>query len=82
MSEAYGFRLTSDIAALIMVVFGFLYLINADGPNAFKQSRCAKDKEKHVFDPDLIIPLNRSRNVSYHSHSHSHDINVRLRTHS
>lgn len=61
MTEYYGFRLTADILALMMLSYSILYFFLGDGINGFKYSRCTNYGEEVHFEPELFTALNRTR---------------------
>lgn len=44
MEGSLGFRWTCDIVAIITLVYGCLYLVIGNGCQAFKESKCSKNK--------------------------------------
>jgi len=44
MTEAYGFRVTTDVMGIITLIYALVYFVVGEGPAAFKQSKCKKKK--------------------------------------
>ena len=76
-TEAYGFRVTSDIVAMICFVFSILYFLVAGGPQSFR-STCRKRQAamgsddfrnlaapKHEQDDNVSARSQRSRLSSF-----------------
>ena len=49
MVEAVGFRMTSDIVALLCIFFALCYFIFAEGPSAFRDT-CRKKRLPNIND--------------------------------
>ena len=59
VTEAVGFRMTSDIVAIICFVFGLSYFVLAGGSTAFRSS-CKRQSKPNVAkraDNDFIMQL-------------------------
>ena len=39
MTEAFGFRVTTDVMGIITLIFALVYFVVGEGPAAFKQSK-------------------------------------------
>jgi len=77
MTVEHGFRLTSDYVALICIAFACVYFFCGSGASGFAMSRCRRDPIRHVFEGELVIPLNRSRSIA-----RSNESVIRSRLHS